>query len=164
MASAGEGCAQPRIGDGFSLFGGSGFRAHHQHIAVVVLARDLGGLNVSYKTRLNAGVAVRRDAHADARGAEEHPRIRAAIEHARGHQIGEVRVIHGRMTMRAQVIHGIAFVTQVGDDAVFQINGTVIGTHGYALTHASSLFGLVVCSMYSSTVGRSFSSIQRVSS
>ncbi len=94
VASACEGRAEPGIDDLTSVFWAGGFSGEDEHVAVIVLPGDHGSLHVMHKAGLDAGVTVSGDAHADAGGADEHTGICATIEHAGGHEVGEVGIVH----------------------------------------------------------------------
>ena len=95
-------------------------------VRVIVPACHLCALHITEQRGLNAGVPVRRDAHADAGGTNEQPRVRIALEHAAGDALRVVRIVHALAIIRADVLHCIAFAAEMLHDSVLQFPAAVV--------------------------------------
>lgn len=129
MATTGERGFQPSIDD--VLGGVDGCLASEaEDVAGIVLAGDGSSRCVMHEAGLDARVAVRGNAHADAGGADEDACIRAAIEHTSGDEFGVVGVIDRGRVIHAEVFDGVAGVQQVVEDGVLEIESAMVGGDG----------------------------------
>lgn len=129
MATTGERGFQPGIDD---VLGGvdGGLASEAEDVGVIVLAGDGGSGGIMHEAGLDTGVAIRRDAHADAGGADEDACIRAAIEHTGGHEFGVVGVIDTVRGKDAEVLDGVAGVQQVVEDGVLEVESAMVRSDG----------------------------------
>ena len=130
VAATGEGGLQPGVHD----FHGGGFRggfaSEAENVGGVVLAGDGGGGGITHEAGLDARVAVRGDAHADAGGAYEDACVGAAVEHALADEFSKVRVVHGGSVVGAEVLDAISTGLQMRHDGVFQGEAAMVGGDG----------------------------------
>ena len=82
--------------------GGGDLAGEAKHVGVVVLARQRGGFVIANQRRADAGNLVRRDAHADARGADQQAELRLVRRHALRHRLGVIGIIRGFLRRACQ--------------------------------------------------------------
>jgi len=119
VAATGEGGLQPGVHD----FHGGGFRggfaSEAENVGGVVLPGHGGGGGITHEAGLDARVAVRGDAHADAGGAYEDACVGAAVEHTFADEFSKVRVVHGGSVVGAEVLDAISTSLQMRHDGFF---------------------------------------------
>ncbi len=74
----------------------------------------------------DAGVPVGRDAHADARGADQHRLVGPAIPHALDRGMREVRIVHRHLALGTHVFHCVAALLEQRLHAILQLHAAMI--------------------------------------
>ncbi len=144
MTASSKGGGEPGVRDGFRGGFRRGFAGEAKNVRGVVLAGDLRSLYIAHEGGLDAGVAVRGDADADAGGANEDARIGAAVQNTLADHFREVRVVHAVHRVRADVLDQIARRLQMRRDGVFEHEAAVVGTNGEGAGKVGGGHGLAV--------------------
>ena len=104
-----------------------------QHIRRIVLTRRPRRLHIRHQRRLNATVPICRNAHPNASRAHQNTRIGHPTKHPLRHHLRIVWVVHRLPTIRAQILHRIACIAQIGSQRIFQNVATVVSSNSKGL-------------------------------
>lgn len=103
-----------------------------------------GFLHIADVRAADMNVAVRSDAHADARGAGEDAEIEGAIGDVAGDGVREIGIVNGIRGVGAEILDFVASPTEVGDDGVFHFKSAMIGADSdaeWGLAHNAGTCG-----------------------
>ena len=106
----------------------SKFAGKTKHVRVVVLPRQHGRLGIRDHRRAHTLNFVRRDAHADACGANEQSHLCLVFRYSVRHEQTVVRIIHGIGAVRSKVIEADAALAKIFFELLLQLVAAVIRT------------------------------------
>ena len=104
--------------------------AEDDDVSVIMLTCQFGSIGFMDQGGANFAMAVGRDAHPDARAADQNALLRPAVADRLGEKLGIVGIIHRIDAVGAQIKHLIAAIGQIAGEGLLQFITAMVAGHG----------------------------------